>query len=228
MSKRKSAAELMAELQKNEGFVAQQEERERERLRDAQELREALAPLLRDLEAIGVKIASLAELPKEARVVPVLVKWLPLTCDTRAKEAIVRALSVPSARPDAARSLIMEFLRSTDDQAGLRWAIGNALEVVADESVFDDLVALAKDQRHGKAREMLTLALGNMTDPRAVDVLLDLLKDEEVAGHAVMALGKLSPSKARSALEPFLRDPRPWVRKEAKRAVGGIDGARAR
>jgi len=68
-----------------------------------------------------------------------------------------------------------------------QWAIGNALWIVADDSVFEDIAALAADPKHGKAREMVVVALGNMQNPEAVEVLRRLLRDDQVAGHAVMA-----------------------------------------
>ena len=73
---------------------------------------------------------------------------------------------------------------------------------------------------------MVAVALGNMKDPRAVDVLIELLEDEEVAGHALLALGKLKSSKAKPYIEPFLGHPKAWVRKEAKRALAKIDKAK--
>jgi HEAT repeat protein len=111
------------------------------------------------------------------------------------------------------------------EEEGLGWAVASALETVADDSVFDEIAALATDRRYGKSRRMLALSLGNMTDPRAVDVLLDLLNDEEVAAHAVMGLGKLKAKKAAPKIEPFLEHPRPWVRREAKKALARIQRA---
>jgi HEAT repeat protein len=64
-----------------------------------------------------------------------------------------------------------------------------------------------------------------MKDPRAVDVLIDLLDDDDVAGHAVVGLGKLRASKARQRVEEFLAHPKAWVRREAKRALAKIDKA---
>ncbi|MGH3467692.1 MAG: HEAT repeat domain-containing protein, partial [Thermocrispum sp.] len=107
----------------------------------------------------------------------------------------------------------------------LRWAIGNALEVVADDDVFEDLVELARDRRYGRAREMIVVALGNMGDPRAVDVLINLLEDEEVAGHAVVALGKQRAGRARPYVERFLDHPTQWVREAARSALERIDAA---
>ena len=133
------------------------------------------------------------------------------------------------AKPIAARPLIREFLKAPDsEEFGLKWAIGNALSVVADDSVFDDIVALVKDKRHGRAREMLAVALANMKNPKAVDVLIELLDDEEIAGHALSALRKLAPPEAREAIEPFVNHPKTWVRNEAKRALKKIDNKPAR
>ena len=53
---------------------------------------------------------------------------------------------------------------------------------------------------------MVVLALGNMKNPKAVDLLRRLLADEQVAGFAVMALGK---SKAKWAPLKGAPDVRP-------------------
>jgi hypothetical protein len=55
--------------------------------------------------------------------------------------------------------------------------------------VFEEIAALVQDRRYGKARQMVVLGLARSTDPRAVPLLVGLLGDEDVAAHAVMALG---------------------------------------
>ena len=75
---------------------------------------------------------------------------------------------------------------------------------------------------------MLAVALGNMKDSRAVDVLIESLDDPEVAGHALSALRKLAPPEAREAIKPFVDHPRTWVKNEAKRALSTIDSELAR
>jgi len=82
--------------------------------------------------------------------------------------------------------------------------VGDALSVVADDSVFEDIVNKAQDRQHTRAREMAVVAPGNMKDPPSVDVLIELLEDEEVAGHALLAPGKLKAGKAKPYIEPFL------------------------
>jgi HEAT repeat protein len=137
---------------------------------------------------------------------------------------MVSILSVKWAKPVAAPVLIEEFLRAPDHSAAsLKWTIGDALSVVADDSVFDNLVIIVQNKQHGKAREMIATALGNMNNPRAIDVLIDLLQDEDVAGHALIALGRLKAGKARHYIEPFLNHSKSWIRKEANRALAKID-----
>lgn len=56
------------------------------------------------------------------------------------REGLVRALTVPAARPAAAPVLIEAFRRESDhSETRLGWVIGNALSVVADDSVFDEI-----------------------------------------------------------------------------------------
>jgi hypothetical protein len=193
----------------------------------------AATPVLQDLDAEGVDSRPLLESSigirqlirskaDHIRAIPVLLKWLPKVEYIALKESIVRTLSVPWAR-EVAPNLVSEFLSTPGALSGYKWAIGNALPIVADDSVFDDIVALARDKTHGKAREMVVLALANMKNPSAVDVLIELLGDDVVAGHALSALRKLAPVRARPFIEPFVTHPRTWWRNEAKRALAKID-----
>ncbi len=178
-------------------------------------------PLLAQLAAQGFEVQTPADLFNKRlnykAAIPTLIEWLPRVSNPDVKADVVRALSVKWAKPAAIPVLLREFERAEDDQ--LRWAIANALEVVADDSAFDEIAAWAADRRYTDARQMLVLALGHMRNPAAFDVLLGLLNDETVAGHAVMGLGNLRDARARSALEPFLNSDRKWVRGEARKAL---------
>ncbi len=190
--------------------------------------------LLADLAAAGEPVADLWDLvnspARRPAAVPVLLDWLHHLDERvtgpqreRVREGIVRALSVPDARPAAAPELIAQFRAVADPTGfGVRWAIGNALAVVADDSVFDELAELARDPAHGPARQMLLAAIGRSRDPRAPEVALSLLGDEDVVAHALAALAKLKPEGARPAVEPLLAHPKPLVRKEAKKALAKL------
>jgi hypothetical protein len=187
-------------------------------------------PVLTDLATAGFQIEWVSDLYSKRylykEAIPILLKWLPLVANLAVKEDIVRALAVPWAKPIAAPVLVSEFHKMKDESnTGIKWAIANALSVVADDSVFEEIVNLVQDTQHGPARIMLALALGNMKDTRAQDVLIDLLKDDLVAGQAIVALGKLKSKKALPEIELFLTHPKTWVRKEAKKALLRIEKA---
>ena len=204
------------------------EEREQQRQRIIAINKQASMPVLEDLAKAGYQVEWIEDLFNKRinykDAIPILLPWLPKIENLDVKEAIVRALSVPWARPIAAPVLVDEFHKlENESNTGIKWAIANALSVVADDSVFESIVSLVRDPRHGQAREMLAVALGNMKDPRAQDVLIDLLDDDELAGHAIIALGKLKSKKAYPTIERFTTHPKAWIRKEAKKALARIE-----
>lgn len=226
----KSAAELMAELQQDPEYIARTRQREQQQRKNTETYARAVAPVLKDLAAEGFRVSTIGELRQSKleyrSAVAILLQWLPQISDLQVKEDIVRTLSVPWARPEAAQTLIEEFKRADDATApGLRWVIANGLAIVADDSVFDELVQLVEDRGYGKAREMLALALSNVRNPQAIGVLMGLLDDEQMVGHAVMALGKLNAAEAQSRLRDLTRHPTEWVREEARKSLAIIEGS---
>ncbi|MCP3880719.1 MAG: hypothetical protein GY701_20350, partial [Sulfitobacter sp.] len=130
--------------------------------------------------------------------VPVLVEWLdrvdedvPVADRQKFREGLIRSLGVREARGGAVpKALVREFRRPEFDWT-TRWAVANSLSVVADDSVFDDLVALARDRSYGRAREMLMPALARADKARAADVLIGMLDDDDLIGHVIGALGQV-------------------------------------
>ncbi len=206
------------------------EEKEKQRQRLITINRRDSTPVLADLAKAGFEIGRISDLYNKKynykTAIPILLRWLPQIENMDVKEDIVRALSVTWAKPVAAPILIDEFRKKQNESGtGIKWAIANALSIVADDRAFADIVDLAQDPQHGTARQMLAVSLGNMKDPRAQDVLINLLDDDEVAGHAIIGLGKLKSKKAHQAIERFLHHPKTWVRNEAKKALAKIDKA---
>lgn len=219
------SAEYKAQLAQNPAFAAH----EAQRLQAMEQHRLAVLPVLEDLAAVGLMYDSLDDLResglKYKAAIPVLLRWLPRISNGDVKESIVRTLSVPWARPVAAIPMIEEFRKAPDRSiSSLGWAIGSGLSIVADDSVFNEIAELVLDKRYGRSREMLAFALGRMRDPRAVGLLIELLDDEQMTGHALCGLGKLKPRPAgiRSHVEPFLNHPKAWIRKEAKKLLAKL------
>jgi hypothetical protein len=193
------------------------------------QLGEDAAGLLADLESAGIEtrdFGRFGDVPElgisppafdHARAAPILIKWLPRVRTPAAKEAIARSLTgEPTANGPAARALVMEFRRTPSDSEwdAVNWAYGNALSTLADASVADDLIELLQERSHGKARQMLCEALRRTKDPRAPEVLIGLIQDPDIGGHAIDALRSYGPKssiphlqRARSSLEEVLADP---------------------
>ena len=192
--------------------------------------------LLDDLRAVGTEVNDVWELVNTRdpypRAIPVLMDWLAhleergvaLHALPKLREGIVRALTVREARPVAAPLLIGEFRAAALGDSLLGWEIGNALGVVADDSCFAEIAELVREPSYGTARQMLAMeALGRMKEPDATTVLLELLNDTGVNGHAIAGLAKRRDERARPAFERFLDDERAWVRKEAKKGLTRLD-----
>jgi HEAT repeat protein len=200
---------------------------DKQRAENRRQYQQAAAPMLWELAEAGFPVESLDIFINTAidyrKVIPILMHWLPRIDDIGVKDSIVRSLTTKWARPQAAGLLVQEY-RNTQDEY-LKWVVGNALCVVADDSVFNDVVEFALDKRHGRGRNTVVEALANMKSPMAVDVLIDLLEDSSVDGNALVALRKLGKkaAKARPHIERFLNHPKAWVRKEAQRAIAKID-----
>ena len=187
-------------------------------------------PILKELSEAGFQAENIGDLYHKnenikhlSDATPILLRWLPKVKYPGLKEDIVRSLATKYATPIAASHLIDEYVKTPNSEGSLKWAIGNSLAVVADDSVFDAIAGLTLDPDHGKSREMVVVALGNMKRPEAVDVLIKLLTDDQVAGHALLALRKLGAKKAQPCIEPFLKHPKTWVRNEAKKAIAKLD-----
>ena len=226
-----TAAELLAELEQDPDFVAGQQRRNRERdeANRRQYQREA-TPVLSELAELGYHVQSMKQLrllgTTYTDAVPVLAKWMRRIEDRYVKDDIVRSLAVPWATA-AAPARLAEFREGDPSQdppdTSPRWVVGLALSAIADPSLADELIELAADRRWGEARGMIIQELSKTGDPRAVDVLLNLLDDATVSTDAIIGLGKIGDAAARPALERFLTHSDSWVRKEAKKAVARID-----
>jgi HEAT repeat protein len=179
-------------------------------------------PLVAALEAAGIDTvdfglfgpASFTTFDFE-RAAPILVEWLPRVEDPRVKDAMVRSLAGQrGARGEGTRRLIAEFRRPTHaDEDNLRWVIGNTLATLAGPADADAIIELLRDRSAGQARQMLCDALSRTKDPRRVAELIDLIDDDTVSGHAILALRMMGrgtlpePDRVRPMLEALLVRP---------------------
>ncbi len=231
------ANKFLAELEKDPEYQARRAALDEEHELLVQRNRQASEPVVRDLAEHGFAVEFVDDLYAQnldyAAAIPVLLRWLPRIDNPDVKRGILRALSVPWARPAAARPLVEELrrlLRATGPEvADVRWTVANALDVVADDSVLDDLLRLLEDAHlDPDTRVMLLRALGNMQDPRAREHLVEFLQgnieDPASLVSGLIALGRIRHTGTRPVVERYVQHHDREVRKEAQRTLKAIDG----
>lgn len=196
MKKRTTAAELMARLNADPEFVTQRAHREAEHQKRETEHRRAEAPLVQELQAAGFSVESVWDLVNTATpypaALPILLDHLQRTYPGPVREGIARALAVRDAvfGFDVLTRLYHEE-RETRPKDGLAVAIA----ATADDRHIDDVIALARDARHGPSRLLLLSALKRSTLPRARATLIDLGTDPELKKEVQIILNSLKRTK---------------------------------
>lgn len=193
-SKPITAGELLEQLRSDPEWVAKDREREVMRAKFRADLREESGPLLRDLESMGISIPSVYDLVNTSdpypEAIPVLIEHLGKPYHPRIREGIARALTVPEAKP-ALPKIFEAFRRETDTSVnGPKWALGNAIYTLADESHVPEILSLVLDPSHGQARDLLVYALARSPSPEARNALEQLKSDPEVGLHVGKAVAQ--------------------------------------
>lgn len=176
--------------------------------------------LLKEVREKGVDIANIDDLMKIDKrfkdLIPIILKHLEEVDDEGDKEFLVRCLGVKGF-VEVTDKLISEFYRSSNKL--YKWAIGNTLYNIMDKNSLGSLLKIAQEKEHGVARQMIVLAIGKMGDEDVIPVLMDLLHDEEVVGHALTALGKFKNTELIPHIEPFINHKVKWISSEAKKIL---------
>ena len=85
------------------------------------------------------------------------------------------------------------------------------------EELLHNIEMMCKDKQFGKGRESYIMLLGQYGGPERIPVLIELLDDQEIQGHAVYSLRLLGAVEAEKKMYPFLHHEKSWIRKEAKK-----------
>lgn len=180
--------------------------------------------LLEEIRGKGVEISSIDDLMyinmKYRDLVPILLRYLISTEKERDKEFIVRCLGVKGF-VEASRPLISEFYHSHN--VLYKWTIGNSLSIIADPDSLPELLKIVLEKEHGIARQMIVDGLHVFKSDEVKEVLISLLNDEDVVGHAVSALSKMKDKNLIPYIEPFQTHKVTWIRNEAKKAVKRLE-----
>jgi hypothetical protein len=129
----------------------------------------------------------------ERSAMPVLIELLPTLNDAKVVETVASHLRRPWARPAAYEPLRIAFQRWAEAGPGspAAWALGDALASAAISSNLLELLALVQDSRYGPSRQMIVFALYRFKADETAAALSQLIRDPEVALHAMSALRRI-------------------------------------
>lgn len=194
MTKKKiTAAELMAKLNADPEFVAKRAREEEERQNREAERRRAEAPLVDELQAAGFQVQSAWDLVNTSgaypEAIPILLAHISRPYPAAVREGIARALAVPEAKA-VGWDVLIQLYRDEQEQRP-KDGLAAAIAASADEKVIGDVIALARDTRHGTSRLLLLSALERSTDPQARAALMELGTDPDLTKEIQVLLRRL-------------------------------------
>jgi len=164
-----TAGEYLAEMAKDPEWVARhaaQDAKQREleaRYRAEEEL------MVADLRRAGYRVGSVYDLVNTAQsypdAIPVLLNHIKRPYSDRIKEGIARALTVREARGIAGPGIIATLRHSQDNDRVCRWALANALTIVADRADRDAIKGLIEVEADADVSDRLKRALKTAVKP---------------------------------------------------------------
>lgn len=187
MRKRESmtAAEAMAEFQRDPEFSARQRKLEEELRAGTAADRNAQAPVLEALANVGVSVSSVWDMANtgrvDARALPVLFEHLQLPYPAQIREGMARAMAVPEAR--FAWPVLVGMFRQEQDRR-VKDGLAVALSGIASDDLLDELIALARDPTLGESRVLLLFALEHSPRNGMKEVLSELAADSQLKKEA--------------------------------------------
>lgn len=205
MDERKTAAELMAELSSDTGFLQRMNEKEDARRKLRAELADAEAPLVSALRSAGIDVTSVWDLVGReqpySQAVSVLFEHVKRAYPDRVREGILRALGTPSSRERWGELVDFFEKNSLGLSSGIRHAAAFALSGAADDDVIDDIIRLVSKSELGADRVPLLLALVNSGSAKA-RMLLSQLRHDPSLGAEIKRLRRIG-RKLRVSVTPL-------------------------
>jgi hypothetical protein len=182
--KRRTAEELLRALEADPEYVRRRAEQDEKFAKLEAFLRDAQAPLVKELAKLGIRVRSVWDLVNGPNTynsaIPLLLTHLRQPYPDAIREGIARALGVPATRSLGWRELVDEYRRTERENNRVKDGLAVALSGASDDSVIQDLIDLAKDKHNGSSRVLLLLGIRRSKRPEAKQALIDLADDPQL------------------------------------------------
>jgi HEAT repeat protein len=176
--------------------------------------------MIKEINSAGFELEDFNHLPslkpKHKFLIPILLRYLGKFERLNTNEMIVRALGVKGFY-DATSRLIDEYHKS--DNRFYKWAIGNSLSIILDQKYEDEYIEIIKNKANASSRQMVVITLGKLKSIKAIEFFIQLLDDDDIDGHIIMALKYYKNKELIKYIEPFLNHNKSWIRQEAKKSI---------
>ena len=155
-------------------------------------------------------------------LIPLILEYIYLFEKSGYIAATIRLVSVKGF-DEATRELLNMYYDKKF--IGNKWTIGDTLYAIQDKRFEDEYIEIVRNKDNGDSRQMIVILLGRLRCEKAIPILIDLLNDDDVDGHAIMALGYFKGKvELLQNIEPFLNHEKIWIRKQAEKAIKKING----
>ncbi|MPM75988.1 hypothetical protein SDC9_122983 [bioreactor metagenome] len=182
-----------------------------------------MSELIGEVNNYGFKVMNYDDLKaikrKIKNTIPILLKYLHLLQGNNYTDAILRLLAVKGF--NEATENLLEVYNDKNSKID-KWVVGDTLYSIQDKRFEDKYIEIVSDKGNGDSRQMIVILLGKLRCEKAIPTLINLLKDDDVNGHAIMALGYFKNIELIKYIEPFLNHEKRWVRKESEKAIKKI------
>lgn len=179
----------MAMLNKDPAYLAQKTLEEKERAEREAAFASEEAPLIAELNSLGVNVSRVSDLINKPMVytaaIPKLVHHLSLNYSDAVRDMIARALGVKEARRYWS-TIVSEYrrtpLKNPDGSPNrTKDGLAAAIAIICTPETLEQLIELVEDKTLGESRILLLRVLRKSKNPRAKNVLEKLEFDSELA-----------------------------------------------
>jgi hypothetical protein len=199
MKDKVTAAELLAKLHADSGYLSRKKEQDETFQRKQKEYARAELPMVEELRAAGVPVNSAWDLVNTPNLypqsLPILLSHLQRPYPDAVRDGIARAMAVPGAK--FAWPLLVKLYRQEQGNR-TRQGLAVALSNIADDELVSELIALARDADLGTSRILLLDALRRSRLPIARRALSDFATDPLLRKEAQKLLHRM-PKPRQSA-----------------------------
>jgi hypothetical protein len=180
-----TAEEHAAQLDADPGYLRRRAEQQRVLSERKAYLSEAAAPILSDLASVGILTDDVwkvrAEKKESAKAIPILLDHLQRSYPSEIRAGIAQRLAVRATRKIGWKILVDEYRKTDINDDHVKQSIASALAGASDDSVIDDLIALAKDRSQGSSRILLLRGIRRSRRPEAKEAIEELANDPDLA-----------------------------------------------